>query len=360
MLPHLKLSQSLCVRLSAMANRRTFSTGRIIASAIAVTGAVGLGLIAIPTGAGAAPQLPPVAPEDLVSSMAAAKKEPFAGTVELNNALGLPALPGAPQAANGTSTARVWSNGDAGGRIQLPTDGGERTLVSDGTTFWAWNSEDRTVVTGPRQGKPADSPDAATDPTTAANEALTRLRASSDVTVDGTAEVAGRPAYELVLTPKSTERTLLREVRIAVDAQNRSPLRMTVLGNGSTAPALQVGFSELNYGAQDPALFSFTPPPGATVQQRPPREPAGAAATPDRTVVGEGWDTVVISKRSAAAPGARPEGAPDLSTLGTPVSGAWGSGRLISTAIGTAIVTDDGRIAAGAVPEQIVAEALSK
>ena len=89
--------------------------------------------------------------------MLAAKKEPFAGTVEVDNELGLPALPDAPQAANGTSTARVWSNGDAGGRVQLPTDGGERTLVSDGTTFWAWNSEDRTVVTGPRQGRPADA-----------------------------------------------------------------------------------------------------------------------------------------------------------------------------------------------------------
>jgi hypothetical protein len=31
--------------------------------------------------------------------------------------------------------------------------------------------------------------------------------------VDGTAEVAGRPAYDLVLTPAAAERTLLREVR---------------------------------------------------------------------------------------------------------------------------------------------------
>jgi hypothetical protein len=40
--------------------------------------------------------------------------------------------------------------------------------------------------------------------------------------------------------------------------------------------------------------------------------------------------------------------APDLSTIGTPVNGTWGSGRLITTAVGSAIVTDDGRIAAGA------------
>ena len=74
-------------------------------------------------------------------------------------------------------------------------------------------------------------------------------------------------------------------------------------------------------------------------------------------MVGEGWDTVVIRKRPARA--ARPA-PPDLSTLGTPVSGPWGSGRLISAAIGSAIVTDDGRIAAGAVPEQVLDEALSK
>jgi outer membrane lipoprotein-sorting protein len=320
---------------------------------LAVAGVAGLGLLAVPAGAGAAPQLPPVTPEALISSVLSAQKEPFHGTVELNNELGLPALPNAPQAADGTSTARVWSNGPGGGRIQLPTDGGERTLVSDGTTFWAWNSEDRTVVTGAR---PADTPDAASDPTTAANEAITRLRGSSNVAVEGTATVAGRPAYELVLTPLPTERTLLREVRIAIDAQKRQPLRMVVLGNGSTDPALQVGFTELTYGPQDPALFTFTPPPGATVEQRQPGQRDQAAA--DRRVVGEGWDTVVIRKRTAEQ-GGRPEGAPDLSTVGTPVSGPWGSGRLITTAVGTAIVTDDGRIAAGAVPEQLLNEALS-
>ena len=64
------------------------------------------------------------------------------------------------------------------------------------------------------------------------------------VAVDGTAEVAGRAAYQLVLTPLPTERTLLREVRVAVDAETRQPLQLTVLAQGSGEPALQVGFSE--------------------------------------------------------------------------------------------------------------------
>ena len=70
-----------------------------------------------------------------------------------------------------------------------------------------------------------------------------------------------------------------------------------------------------------------------------------------RRTVGDGWDRVVIAAAARAAPSqGQPGNAPDLSALGTPVSGPWGSGRLISTAVATAIVTDDGRIAAGRRP----------
>ena len=330
-----------------------------IAAAVGTAGAVGLGLLVITGGANAQPELPPVTPEDLVSSVLAAPDPgPFDGTVELDNNLGLPALPGAPQAANGTSTARIWSGGDHKGRVQLPTESGERTLVSDGTTHWAWNSEDRSVVRGPVENRDA-SP---TDPTTTATTAIEKLRATSTVAVDGTASVAGRDAYELVLTPAPTERTLLREVRVAVDAEKRMPLQLTVLAAGSTEPALQVGFTELNFGPQDPARFTFTPPPGATVTDAPARD--AQQASPDATTVGDGWDTVKIMRRPAdttpetAAPGE--PAAPDLSSIGNPVSGAWGSGRLITTAVGSAIITDDGRVAAGAVPEQVLTDALAQ
>jgi outer membrane lipoprotein-sorting protein len=273
---------------------------------------------------------------------------PFHGTVTLDNKLGLPALPGAPQAADGTSTARIWSGGDHKGRVSLPTDSGERTLVSDGTTHWAWNSDDRTVVRGPVDTQNRGTTPA--DPTAAASKAIDELRATSTLAVDGTAE--------LVLTPAPTERTLLREVRVAVDAEKRTPLRLTVLATGAAQPALQVGFTDLTFGPQDPALFTFTPPPGATVTDQPARD---AAARPERTTVGDGWDAVRVMRRPArSSPGATATGAPDLSTVGTPVSGAWGSGRLITSAVGSAIVTDDGRVAVGAVPEQVLIEALSR
>jgi outer membrane lipoprotein-sorting protein len=341
-----------------MATARSSRIGRSVAAAIAVAGVVGLGLLAVPAGAGAQPQLPPVDPEELVRSVLAADRQPLAGTVELDNALGLPALPGAPQAANGTSTARVWSDGDRRGRVQLPTDTGERTLVADGETFWSWNSADRTVTRAPQGEHERDG--GVADPAAAAREALAKLRPTSEISVDGTAEVAGRAAYELVLAPRPAERTLLREVRVAVDAEHRMPLQLTVLGTGSGDPAMQVGFTDISFGPQDPALFTFTPPPGATVREaeRPeghPDRPEGA----EPTTVGDGWDTVVVTP--APPPDAdRPEGAPDLSQLGSPISGPWGSGRLITTAVASVIVTDDGRIAAGAVPEQVLTEALSR
>lgn len=334
-----------------------------------MAGAVGLGLLALPGGAGAAPELPPVTAEELVASVLSADPGAFGGTVELDNALGLPALPNLPQAAEGSSQARVWSDGEGAGRVQLPTDSGERTLVTDGETFWAWNSEDGTVTTapageeGPRAGEAA-----VTDPTAAATEALSGLRATSEVRVDGTAEVAGRPAYDLVLTPAAAERTLLREVRLAVDAEKRVPLRLTVLANGSTEPALQLGFTDLEFGAQDPELFTFTPPPGATVQSAPEHDgdrprPGSIPEGAQPTVVGDGWDTVILADGVPGGMLDDPEEdgrGIDVSALGTPVSGPWGSGTLISTAVAAAIITDDGRVAAGAVPEQVLTEALSR
>ncbi|GAY13186.1 hypothetical protein [Pseudonocardia sp. N23] len=348
-----------------MASRRGWAR---VGMGIAVAGAVGLGLLAVPAGAGAAPELPPVSAEDLVTSVIEAKDPgPLHGTVTLDNQLGLPALAGVPQAANGSSTARVWSDGAGKGRLSVPSGQGEKTIVDDGTTVWAWDSADKTV-TRKAVGAGQKPPEAdATDPAAAAQKAITDLRATSTVAVDGTAEVAGRPAYELVLRPLPTERTLLREVRVAVDSEKRVPLRLTVLANGSSDPALQVGFTQLEFGAQDAGMFTFTPPPGATVTEAPDRPgDAQKAQRPEPKVVGDGWDTVVIASMPAQTPADQQRGprgggdAPDLSSIGKEVSGPWGTGREIDTAVATAIITSDGRVAVGAVPAQVLTEALAK
>ncbi len=366
--------------------RRAAWTGGIGA---AVGALVGIG-VALAPGATAAQALPPVTPEQLVESvMTAPDPGPLNGTVTVDNALGLPALPGLPQAANGTSSARVWHGGDGRSRLSLPTPQGEKTFVSDGTTRWAYDSEDRTATRSPQRAgqEPGPAPRGpggadATDPATASRDLIGSLQKTSNVAVDGTGEVAGRPVYQLVLSPKPGERTLLREVRVAVDGEKRIPLQLTVLTNGSPDPALRAGFDDVTFGPQDPSLFTFTPPPGTTVEEAPDR---GGPAPDQRrgpdgpdgvrpgepgapNVVGDGWDTVIVAQRPSDQQNRQgqpdrkgpdgPDGGVDLNALGTPVSGPWGSGRQITTAVGSAIIADDGRVAAGAVPPQVLVEAL--
>jgi outer membrane lipoprotein-sorting protein len=355
----------------------------VAALTAATLGAAGLAAMALPAGAGTRPSLPDISAEELLASALDARPPAMAGTVAVDNALGLPMLPGLPsQLGNGDTRVRVWFDGDGRSRVALPSPGGEQTAVYDGTTMWRWSSADRTVtkVTHPPADRPG-RPDF--DPASVAGELLNVIRPTSTVAVDGTATVADRPAYELVLAPSPTERTLLREVRVALDSQTRLPLRLAVLANGTDDPVFSIGFTQVSFGPQDAALFRFTPPAGATVTEQSPAEraasggPAGPFGGRDPVTIGDGWDTVVVATLpdgtlAGAAPsrpgrppvgrggGARLDPRALLERIGTPVSGPWGSGHLISTAVLSVIVTDDGRVAAGAVPEQVLLEALSR
>ncbi len=381
-----------------------------------VAGVVGLAVLAAPAGAGPAPTLPATTPQALVQSVLTASPTAMAGTVSIDNDLGLPAIPGLPELQNGSSQLRVWSDGAGRSRLSVPTANSEQTVVDDGTTLYSWDSSTRTVTESPASrpgagknpdsGMPWSAPAAGhqarqampTDPASAAKELVGLLQSSSDITVDGTDTVAGQSAYDLVLTPKPNERTLLREVKIAIDATHHIPLQLTVLADNSSTPAVQIGFSSLNFGPQQASLFTFTPPPGATVTKHDgsgkgagkPTRPVGQGAAQLRPkLVGTGWDTVLItslpSGSTTTGSAGQGSGQPDggqadgglgdqtggqaggsvgddpmalAKQFGTPVHGAWGSGWVISTNIGSALITSDGRIAVGLVPQQVLTEAL--
>lgn len=350
------------------------------ALATAAAGAIGLGVLTVPAGAGAEPALPDVSAEDLVASVLTAQPPALGGVVEVDNALGLPALPGLSETPSPltqpVTTFRVWADGQGRGRLALPSRGGEQVLVEDGSTLWRYDSASRTATALEHGAARAPEHAPVADPAQAARELVGAVRTSSEVVVDGTGEVAGRPVYELVLTPKPTERTLLREVRVAVDSVSRVPLQLSVLANGSPEPALQIGFTDLDVGAQDPELFRFTPPEGVTVEraERPehprdrphvPRAPHApgkhleSAGEMIRTV-GEGWDTIALGQLPAAAPGAQADPLAMIRQVGRPASGPWGNGWVVQTAVGTVLVASDGRVAAGAVPQQVLSEALAR
>jgi hypothetical protein len=75
---------------------------------------------------------------------------------------------------------------------------------------------------------------------------------------------------------------------------------------------------------------------------------------------GDGWDTVVLGQLPPEQPGARTDPLALIQRIGRPTSGPWGQGWVVQTAMGMVLVSADGRVAAGAVPQQVLSEALTK
>jgi outer membrane lipoprotein-sorting protein len=331
-------------------------------------GVAGLAWLAMPASAGEAPQLPTVSAEELVQSVLSTKTPALDGTVTVDNNLGLPVstLPGGTSLA--IDSAHVYNDGNGNSKLSIEQSNADTTVVRNGNTVWTYHSKDNSATKGTVPGEPANGAaltDPPADPASAATQLLAKVRQSSTVSVEGTARVAGRAAYELVLTPQPSERTLLREVRVAIDAEKRVPLQLAVMTYGTADPALQIAFSDITFAPQPASEFQFIPPQGAKVTEEQPRAHEPAAATDGVKVVGNGWDTVVTGTVPADAltpQQTKQNGAIDpkalLDRFGKRVSGAFGSGYVITTKVGTALITDDGRFAAGAVPEQALIEAL--
>lgn len=350
-----------------------------IATVGILAGATGLTVVTLPAGAESAPSLPKTTPQALVTSVLKAKPAAFGGTVTAQNNLGIP-LPKMQQQQDGDYQAKVYSDGKHHFRstMQAARDD-RRTVVEDGKALWSYNSAKRTAHKMPLSAgngahKDATRHEAANqkNPAAMGRELVDNLRRSSELKVDGTASVAGRDAYELVLTPKPAEKTLVRQARVAIDAQTKMPLRFELFGHNSTDPALEAGFSKLDVGDQDPALFRFNPPEGTKVVTVDPKRHTGKQHKPKgRTErVGKGWDTVVTGsmKQSPIKQGKQDEhnsGAGNSKTpqqllkqYTKPAHGKFGKGHVLSTPVGTALLTDDGRYAAGLVPQQVLEHAL--
>lgn len=325
--------------------------------------------VAIPAAAGAAPDLPDRTAEELLVLVAENTADSYSGTVEQTSDLGLPELP-SMSGASGDATAdamellsadhelRVFVGGEDRIRLQILDDLAERDLIRSGDDVWLYSSRENaaTHVTLPAFDRSA--PMTGWTPEEAAEELLDAIEPSTDVAVDGTARVAGRDAYLLTLTPNSGEGTLVDSASLAVDAATGLPLSVTVSARGQEAPAFSVGFTRIDFSAPDDSLFAFTPAEGATVteEQLPTGEPEPGElegmrgmAHPEPTVTGDGWDAVV-ELALGASPVDPLDTGPEAAELLDQVATAVDGGRALETSLLTVLLTDDGRVLAGAVP----------
>ncbi len=276
---------------------------RVVTAAVAVLVAVA-GVAVFAGRARAAPQLPTVSAQQLIaSSLEALSKGPsVSGTAAATVDLGLPSLPSnGPDAATGLlgllvslqgdHSLEVWSSPD-GMRVTDLQPAAERSIYVSKTDAWGWDSSSWTAYRLPAPSPPTGTPPTL-DPVTLAQRFLAAVTPTTDVSVQGSAWVANRAAYELDLRPTSPG-TLVGEVAIFIDAQTRIPLGVQVTARGATSPSLSSEFTGVSFAPIDPSTYAFTPPPGAKVvdvSSLPSGSPSGSVGTV-RTF-GSAWDTVV-------------------------------------------------------------------
>jgi hypothetical protein len=351
------------------------------AGALVIIGAVTAGsLISV---AQASPGLPPRTPAQLLAQVADSVTPPLTGTVVETTSMGLPSLPGTAEPTSiaslltGSHTVRVWYSGPRHFRLAVPEPLSETDVIADGTTGWLWQSTANSVteytLPAHRQAPVTQPTSAPLTPQQAAQQVLAAVGKTTTVRVDSNVTVAGQPAYELVLAPKDS-RSLVGQVQIAIDGRYGVPLRLQVYARVGSSPAFQVGYTAIQFVAPAPADLTFSPPPGAKVTKENLSDQAGSAHEPnDVATIGSGWLTVLdlpsagltAPSGSVSAPGNGGSG-DSAAVLGvllrsaTPVSGAWGSGRLLQTSLVSVLITDGGRLFVGAVQPSVLYAAASQ
>ena len=380
--------------------------------AVTVIGVLASGVLS----AQASPDLPALNAAQVLAAVERSAVSGFSGEIVEKADLGLPELSslggdsGTSMVSllSGSHTTRVWYAGPAKQRFALLSTVGEIDVFHDGTQLWQWDSNTRTAT---RSTLPDDasaaviSPDAnplgtaatstlagALIPNQVAAQALAAIDPSTVVTTDQARRVAGRAAYDLVLTPRAVT-SRIGSVRIAIDSVYKMPLAVQVFARGDTTEAaIDIAFSSIDFAVPSNSEFDFSPPRTARVKQQGLTGLAAIAGHPTTStsgrvggrvgarVVGHGWTSVFVLPAAGSLGGSRstfghsgppiagatttadsagpslPGNSQFMAMLGplTPVSGTWGSGRLFQSKLLTVLITDDGQVLVGAVDAPVL------
>ncbi|MER6436816.1 DUF2092 domain-containing protein [Streptomyces sp. NPDC001185] len=395
---------------------RRRATRYVVPVAVVGVAAATIGLVPALADSGD-PSLPKITAQQLVEKIAASDVQQLSGTVKITADLGLPDLGGLenslmsgaargdggssadPQSklmelASGTHTLRVAADGPDKGKVSLLEHAAEYSVIRNGKDVWAYDSKSNEVyhstaaASGERRGAaPEDVPGT---PKELADEALKAVDDTTSVTVDGTAQVAGRDAYKLVVKPRQSGSTV-GAISVAVDARTGVPLKFTLTPASGGAAVVDAGFTKVDFSRPAASTFDFTPPKGAKVTEGDELgkdlgkhgdkgtdhdgsghgKLPGASPKPSGDLgkglggaktIGEGWSSIVEFDTggqgvpSGSASGEGPFSG-FLNSLGDHVSGKFGSGTVFSTRLINALVTDDGKVYAGAVTKSALVKA---
>lgn len=352
------------------------------------------------------PSLPSLTAEQIITKIAASDTQTVDGTVKIKTDLGLPSVLsggtgsglfggavappalGSPDGSRadpqrqftqlliGSHTLHVAADGQDRQKISIIEPAAEYSVIHNGSQVWAFDSSSNeayhsTLPTpDTKDGSPRQQPRADAFPATpqaAARQILKAADGTASITPDGTARVAGRSAYELLIRPQHASDTTIDAIRIAVDSRTGVPLKFTLQPKGKGKAAIDIGYTKVSFDKPSASTFAFTPPKGVKVTEghdtaRERKSPEAASGFGAPTFVGSGWDTVAVFKGKGALPsGAEKNGkggaAEMLAGFGKQVTGPFGSGTLFHTRLVNVLLTQDGTVYAGAVDQSALTAA---
>ncbi|MEU7025263.1 DUF2092 domain-containing protein [Streptomyces sp. NPDC046275] len=385
----------------------------IVPVAVAGVAAATIGLVPALAASGD-PDLPEITAQQLIEKIAASDTQTLSGTFRISTDLGLPSFAGllpsaGPSGPGGSSTAdpsakltelvsgahtlRVAADGPDRQKLTILDGSDEYSLVHNGDDLWAYDSASNEVFHEKGRSPEGGTPEKELPgtPKQLADEVLKAAGDTTSITVGGTAKVAGRDAYQLVIKPKQAGSTV-EAVTIAVDASTGTPLKFTLDSVSGGKPVVDAGFTKVDFAKPAADTFDFKAPKGAKVTEGAADKAgkdAGKAAEDEfgkgfgeefgkefgglfggldagdkgagPEIIGEGWTTV--AKLNTGAPAPKTDEAPKevqgfLDALGDKVSGKFGSGTVFKTKIVNVLMTDSGTVYVGAVtPDKLVAVA---
>jgi outer membrane lipoprotein-sorting protein len=358
------------------------------------------------------PDLPKISAQQLIEKIAASDVEQLSGTVKITTDLGLPDFGGLENSltgggggsgsgdgssadptskltalATGTHTLRVAADGEDKQKLSLLENAAEYSLIHNGKDVWGYDSGTNEVFHGTAddsdgKDKGDKREEVPATPKDLTEDALKAVDDTTSVTVEGTAHVAGRDAYRLVIKPKDSGSTV-GQVTVAVDAKTGLPLKFTLTPASGGAAVVDAGFTQISYAKPAASTFDFTPPKGAKVTEEDatgaPERHSGdsgrsggfsgdegfAPGGPDGLdVIGEGWTSIATfdTGGEGVPSGSEAGGAFGgfLDSLGDKASGKFGEGTVFKTRLINALITDDGKVYVGAVTKDALVKAANE
>jgi outer membrane lipoprotein-sorting protein len=310
--------------------------------------AVGVSATALASAVGSGPT-PPAKPLALAvhDALSGPSVEGVSATVKLTDHL----LEGANLASGGGeasqfskspllsgASGRLWIAKDGRVRLELQAEKGDTQILYDGHTITLYDGSTNTLYrykvpahegTEVDVAVPSGTADHHGAPTVAKiEEAISHLKPHANVSGATPTDVGGQAAYTVRISPNEGG-SLLGGAELSFDAAHGVPLRAAIYSSTSSSPVIELAASEISYGPVADSVFSFSPPPGAKVEEvstpgqdsaKQPAPSAGAHSHAKLTTRGHGVAGIAVVEnpveQGKKPPVNLPEGLPKVKING--------------------------------------------